>query len=369
MGRYGGAFAGRPDDADTAPEAKAARARALFPAGSLPPPQLLVPEGERDRCRFSFSRTTGALEYAEQGIVGPVSEKGHRLASRRVSAALNAVVNALTPVLARNLRAAHVHAPRNGSTPVVAFMYEGPCGDESAWRRDAVTLRLAVSCSIIGRFKGLGLVEGNDFVRETLNLDDGRSLAYEFPEGSFCHPNGSANEKTVSWLCARASRIALQLYCGNLLELYCGAGNHTCALAKYFDRVVAVEVDAKLVEAAQRNLKANNVTNATVVADAVGQRRGILQAVLKRRCWDGVAFDSILVDPPRRGLDDATLNALAGFGNVLVVACNPEKLAQDCDVLLKTHRIAAFAVVDGFPGTPHVEILAHFARRDGAPAA
>ena len=139
-------------------------------------------------------------------------------------------------------------------------------------------------------------------------------------------------------------------------------------MSKHFARVVAVEVDAKLVDAARRNLAANRCTNATVVVDSVGKRRGRLHSVLRKRQWDDVRFDCILVDPPRRGLDDATLGALAGFAHVLVVACNPEKLARDCDVLLRTHAVAAFAVVDGFPGTPHVECLAHFVRRDDGDA-
>ena len=297
------------------------------------------------------------MEYAENGIVGPVAEKGHRLASQRVSSVLNAVVQALTPTLSRNLRAAHVHAPRCESEPVVALVYEGGVDDDNAWRVDAEELRSTVRCSLVGRFKGQALICGNDFAREILKLDDGRELTYEFPEGSFCHPNGSANERSESWLCAQASTIS-----GNLLELYCGAGTHTCALSKYFARVIAVEVDAKLVEAAKRNLAANDCANATVVVDSVGKRRGKLPGVLRKRQWGDVPFDCILVDPPRRGLDDATLAALTGFAHVLVVACNPEKLARDCDVLLRTHAVAAFAVVDGFPGTPHVECLCHFTR-------
>ena len=365
MGRYGGAFAGRVDDAaDTSAEAKEQRVVAMFPAGALPPTTLIVPETQtRDRCRFSFSRTTGDLEFAEDGVVGPVSENGHRLASERVSTVLNAVVRELTPTLARNLRAAHVHAPRCESEPVVALVYEGGVDDENAWLVDAEELRSTVRCSLVGRFKGQALICGSDFAREILKLDDGRALEYEFPEGSFCHPNGSANERSESWLCGRAVLIG-----GNLLELYCGAGTHTCALSKYFARVIAVEVDAKLVDAARRNLAANRCANATVVVDSVGKRRGRLHSVLKKRQWDDVRFDCILVDPPRRGLDDATLGALAGFAHVLVVACNPEKLARDCDLLLRTHAVAAFAVVDGFPGTPHVECLAHFVRRDDGDA-
>ena len=166
MGRYGGAFAARPEG-DTSAEAKEQRVRALFPAGALPPTTLIVPETQtRDRCRFSFSRTTGALEFAEDGIVGPVSENGHRLASERVSSVLNAVVRDLTPTLSSNLRAAHIHAPRCGSEPVVALVYEGGVDDEAAWLVDAEELRSTMRCGLVGRFKGQALICGSDFARE-----------------------------------------------------------------------------------------------------------------------------------------------------------------------------------------------------------
>ena len=86
----------------------------------------------------------------------------------------------------------------------MALVYEGGVDDENAWRVDAEELRATVRCSLVGRFKGQALICGSDFAREILKLDDGRELTYEFPEGSFCHPNGSANERSESWLCRRA---------------------------------------------------------------------------------------------------------------------------------------------------------------------
>ena len=218
----------------------------------------------------------------------------------------------------------------------------------------------------------------------------------------------------------------------NLLELYCGNGNHTAALAARFARVVAVEVDAKLVAAARRNLAANGATNAaaprgsrpfgrsrprtrlrvatpppprhrrdataanllpqrrrhetaaatspprdrrrdalaqaTVLVDAVGKSR-LVRSVLRRAAWtdrdagEAVAFDCVLVDPPRCGLDADTLNQLAHFRHVLVVSCNPSALAQQAPTLAATHDVAACCMCDGFPGTPHVECLLHLVRR------
>ena len=104
----------------------------------------------------------------------------------------------------------------------------------------------------------------------------------------------------------------------------------------------------------------------TVVVDGVGKRRERLHSVLRKRAWDDVRFDCILVDPPRRGFDDATLGALAGLPQVLIVACNPEKLARDCDVLLRTHAVAAFAVVDELLARRTSSAWRDFVRIDGA---
>ena len=62
-------------------------------------------------------------------------------------------------------------------------------------------------CSLVGRFKGQALICGSDFAREILKSGRRPGTHYEFPEGSFCHPNGSANERSESWLCGRPLRF------------------------------------------------------------------------------------------------------------------------------------------------------------------
>ena len=134
------------------------------------------------------------------------------------------------------------------------------------------------------------------------------------------------------------------------------------ALAPATGRTVAVEVDARLTAAAKRNLDRNGVANATILTDTVGASRGVHRALRAKRSGD-VCFDVLLVDPPRRGLDAATRTCLAAYDHVLFVSCNPAALAEDLKALEPTHAVAAAAVVDGFPGTPHCECLVHFARR------
>ena len=80
----------------------------------------------------------------------------------------------------------------------------------------------------------------------------------------------------------------------------------------------------------------------------------------RRLQQDGIAlaaydFDTVFVDPPRAGIDDATLALLARFPRILYISCNPETLAANLAVLDATHRISACALFDQFPFTPHIE--------------
>ena len=94
--------------------------------------------------------------------------------------------------------------------------------------------------SIIGRWKGVKIIVGQDYVYETLHLSDGRSLTYKQVEEGFSNPNSSVSCKALDWLCGIARIIVQENDEQNagaamdLLEMYCGNGNHTCALAGNF---------------------------------------------------------------------------------------------------------------------------------------
>jgi tRNA (uracil-5-)-methyltransferase len=63
----------------------------------------------------------------------------------------------------------------------------------------------------------------------------------------------------------------------------------------------------------------------------------------------------VFVDPPRAGLDPATLELVKGYDRILYISCNPETLAQNLDELNKTHRITRCALFDQFPYSHHME--------------
>jgi tRNA (uracil-5-)-methyltransferase len=66
-------------------------------------------------------------------------------------------------------------------------------------------------------------------------------------------------------------------------------------------------------------------------------------------------FTTVLVDPPRAGLDVESLKMIQDYDNIVYISCNPETLAQNLELLCETHEISAAALFDQFPFTHHVE--------------
>ena len=66
-------------------------------------------------------------------------------------------------------------------------------------------------------------------------------------------------------------------------------------------------------------------------------------------------FSTVLVDPPRAGLDEGTIGLISGIEHIIYISCNPETLARDLEILTNTHDVLEAAIYDQFPHTDHVE--------------
>ena len=84
---------------------------------------------------------------------------------------------------------------------------------------------------------------------------------------------------------------------------------------------------------------------------------------LKGLDWEQLQLKTLLVDPPRAGLDPATVQLLGDFDHVVYISCNPVTLAENLREVVKTHDIARMAVFDQFPYTHHVECGVYLSRR------
>lgn len=258
---------------------------------------------------------------------------------------------AASETLRRRLFQADFLATLSGDM-LVTLIYHRPL--DADWESAARELAGALKIAIIGRSKGQKLVLERDWVDECLTVD-GRQLHVRQFEGSFSQPNGSVNQKMLSWARSQAAPLG-----GDLLELYCGNGNFTIALAPLFGKVLATEVSKTSVKAALHNLEVNAVGNTAIVRMASEEISAALSGrETFQRMQDidlaSYEFSTIFLDPPRSGLDPATLELAAGFANILYISCNPQTLRDNVAALQTTHRIAASAVFDQFPYTHHLE--------------
>lgn len=235
---------------------------------------------------------------------------------------------------------------------LLTLIYHRPLDD--SWRAAAERLQNFFNINVIGRSRGQKIVLGRDYVEECLPVR-GRRFLYRQYENSFSQPNGLICQAMLHWATA-------QLAGGDLLELYCGHGNFTLPLSLNFDRVLATEISKSSVQALRENLTLNHINNVQVArlsAEEFCQARAG-QRVFRRLLTESISladydFSAVLVDPPRAGLDAATLALIGEFPRILYISCNPHSLAANLQQLAASHHIAALALFDQFPDTAHLE--------------
>ena len=235
---------------------------------------------------------------------------------------------------------------------LITLIYHRPL--DSSWESAARELASELNVQLIGRSRKQKIVLDRDWVLEEFELN-GRQLRYQQIEGSFSQPNAGVNRQMLGWACQQAGSLG-----GDLVELYCGNGNFTVALAPQFTRVLATEVSKSSVAAANYNLAANHVENVTLlrmssddISEALAGNRPFER--MKEIDLDSYRFSTLFVDPPRSGLDETTLALAGNFENILYISCNPQTLQENVSALQATHCISAAAVFDQFPYTHHLE--------------
>jgi tRNA (uracil-5-)-methyltransferase len=215
-------------------------------------------------------------------------------------------------------------------------------------------LREKYQIDIIGRAKKQKIVLDKDYVTEALSINQ-RNFLFKQIENSFTQPNARVNIKMIEW-----TLDITQNSKGDLLELYCGSGNFSVTLAQNFNNVLATEISKTSVAAAQDNIVQNNIDNLKIIRMSSEEFVQAQQGVRKFRRLEGINLEdyqckTVLVDPPRAGLDDSTVEMISEYENIVYISCNPETLKLNLDTLLTTHTITRFALFDQFPYTHHAE--------------
>ncbi len=336
-----------------------------------PAPQVFasVPTHYRMRAEFRLWRDRDELFYA-------MSRPGEKMRPDSViridtfppaCAAINALMTPLLTALKADMALHHrlyqveFLATLSGDM-LVTLIYHRPLGED--WRAAARTLARQLDIALVGRSRKQKTVLVREFVRERLTVH-GKAFHYRQYEQSFTQPNAMICQQMLTWACERIGDPAR-----DLLELYCGHGTFTLPLARRFRKVLASEIGRTGIRALRENLAENGIENVAVArmsakdfGDAYRGTRTFARLEQADIFLPDYDFSSVLVDPPRAGIDEETLKLLRMFPRILYISCNVPSLAENLSLLEQTHRITATALFDQFPFTPHIESAALLQRR------
>lgn len=134
-----------------------------------------------------------------------------------------------------------------------------------------------------------------------------------------------------------------------LLDLYCGVGTLGQSLKDNFDDIYGIEINENAIINAKENAKMNGIKNSHYYA---GDTYKILKDI-------NVDFDTVIVDPPRSGLNSNTIELLLNIKpeKIAYISCDPMTLARDLKILKEHYDIVKLNGLDMFPNTFHIECV------------
>ncbi len=306
---------------------------------------------EGDRCDYAMGKMQidgvekkGAINIEEcPKVIKPIEKRMWKLLEK---------INASTEVLKQRLFAVEFLATTTDEC-LITMLYHRKLDD--VWSAEAKELEAELNCKIMGRSRKQKVILSDEFVTEKLDID-GKTFAYVQYESGFTQPNPAVNIKMIEWAIKQAKTVGS----GDFLESYCGLGNFTLPLSHYFDKVLATEISKRSIHAALENCALNSIENITFARLASEEMTEALNGArefsrLKDIDLESYHFSTVLVDPPRAGLDEGTIELISNIENIIYISCNPETLARDLETLVQTHEVIEAAMYDQFPHTTHVE--------------
>jgi len=341
------------------------------------------------RCRCSFQLIVDdhqKLHYAIRQDQRPTLIDSFPIASRRIQNAMKGLLEALNSERFESFRQSLTSVSFSSSwsehaSCLLTLHYNAAFDDETNWAIEARYLCAELEltqCTGRSRKRVVRAIDDSDNnIKDTVWIEQGGqgwtvgldethfssqaiAVHYSKPEGAFFHPNARAMCSALRWTLQRLTLIREDLgrMC-RLLEMYCGCGAHTVALARsgLVERMVAVELDERLVEACQVNCRLNGIESGTV--EIVSQDAG--KWARKPPLED---FDILLVDPPRQGLDEQVCRmAINGsIQHFLYISCGRDALVRDLNRLTEAFEVVDCTLLDLFPRTNAVESLVHLRR-------
>jgi len=187
----------------------------------------------------------------------------------------------------------------------------------------------------------LELLHGKPFLRERIN-----HIEYDIHPNSFFQTNSVMAEKlqeAVIKLIKPSSQT-------RVLDLYCGLGFFSLALAKAGARVMGIERMPESIEMAKQNAALNQLSEKTA----------FIATPVETCDWDSEKYDTVIIDPSRAGLHQNVIQQLIArpIKQLIYVSCNYGRFTEELKELKTAYRLTHLEAINLFPQTPHVEIIA-----------
>ncbi len=192
------------------------------------------------------------------------------------------------------------------------------------------------------------VIAGRGYLREHF-----AGLEFQINSTSFFQVNTEQAEALVEIIQTELALTGTEM----ILDAYCGVGTLSLPLANQARRILGVEINPAAVRQAQANAAINHISNAEFC------QADIANWTLEPQLHP----DVVLIDPPRKGCEPATLSNLETLApaRIVYVSCNPATLARDLAELCHqgSYELNRVQPLDFFPQTAHVETVAFLRRR------
>lgn len=144
----------------------------------------------------------------------------------------------------------------------------------------------------------------------------------------------------------------------NIVDAYAGTGTIGMILSKKAKQVYSIEIIESAVKDGIKTAKENNISNVEFICGDVNKE--IVNLMKKEE------IDSIILDPPRKGIDEESLLNISKIGikEIVYISCNPSTFARDIEILEKEgYELKRVKPVDMFPQTSHIEVVGRLVKK------
>lgn len=162
------------------------------------------------------------------------------------------------------------------------------------------------------------------------------------------------NKEVVEMLYSKIISVVKDKKAKKVLDLYCGVGTISLSISKYVNNVIGVELVEDAIKNANQNKELNKIKNVEFIC-------GKAEDIITRQKFD---CDTIIVDPPRKGIDKRAIDVLnnSSAKNIIYVSCDPITLARDIN-RLNNYEVMEVELFNMFPRTYHVECVSVLHRK------